>query len=425
MIQTYILPCKLPQEACDALNRESASIYAQVCVYHWRTYRKKGVWLSPFAAQKLNDFFRRGLPCGLHAHSVDAAQQGFYKACQTAKAARRAGAEGIRHPYRRKKYRTTIWKNTALRRHGNTLVLSNGRGNRRIKIDLPEPLREVLRFLEVRLVFDRKAGRYSWHIVAENGKQPTPPPGDNVVTADLGEVHPAVVGDEQEAVIITCRALRHAKQGHNKRLGQLRRALSSTKHGSRRHKRLCRTMARMKGKHKRVTQDLEHKVSRAIVKVAEERKAGTIVIGDVRRVADGVALSKQANQRVSQWSHGKVRQYVTYKAAAAGIQVVLQNEVYTSQTCPNCRARHKPKGRVYLCPSCGFQSHRDVVGQVNILSVYKYGSPGHIAVPREIKHRIPHDVRVMRRRRDTGQEAAVLAAPSVACRHLQEAASLQ
>ncbi len=75
MIRTHSMPCRLPRETCDALNRKSARIYTQVCIYHWRTYRKKGIWLRKPVARKFNDFFRRGLPCGLHAHTVDAPQE--------------------------------------------------------------------------------------------------------------------------------------------------------------------------------------------------------------------------------------------------------------------------------------------------------------------------------------------------------------
>src|SRR5262245_35703011 len=102
-------------------------------------------------------------------------------------------------PYHGRKFRTTVWKSTAIRRKGDTLILSNGLRNPQITIPLPEDLRDVVRFLEVRLVYDQRAGRYAWHIVVEKGKQPKPAPGANVVSVDLGEVHPAVVGDEQEA----------------------------------------------------------------------------------------------------------------------------------------------------------------------------------------------------------------------------------
>ena len=126
-------------------------------------------------------------------------------------------------------------------------------------------------------------------------------------------------------------------------------------------------------------------------------------MGDVRDIADGVDLSRQTNQKISGWNHGKIRASVTYKAAAEGIALALQDEHYTSQTCPQCGHRHKPRGRVYTCGQCGFSGHRDVVGQVNILSAYLHGTLGQIAAPAMVKHRMPHNVRLMRRCRDTGQ----------------------
>lgn len=418
MIRTHIIPCDLPKPVCDALNMESGRIYTGVCVYHWRTYRKKNVWLSQYGAMKVGDFFREANR--LHAHSIDAAQQGFYKACKTTREARKAGVKDAKFPHRRKRFRTTIWKSTGIRLKDGVLILSNGKGNRGIRIRLPESLIDVLRFLEVRLVFEKRARKYFWHIVVENGMQPKEPAGNNVVSVDLGEIHPAVVGDEQEAVIIACRELRHEKQGHNKRLAEINKALSRTKKGSRRRKRLSRARTRLKAKHKRVMRDMEHKIGKAVVDVAVERKADTIAVGDVRNIADGIDKGAKHNQRMSQWDYGRIRKYVEYKAEAEGIRVVYVNERYTTQTCPNCNARHKPKGRVYLCPACAFQSHRDVVGQVNILSVFKHGEPGKIPAPTLVKHRIPHNLRVMRRRRDTGQGIS-----PVACGFPQEAASLQ
>lgn len=70
MIRTHIIPCKLPKAVCDALNEESGRIYSQVLVYHWRTYRKKQIWLSSRSAKKINDYLRRGIPSGLYAHTV-------------------------------------------------------------------------------------------------------------------------------------------------------------------------------------------------------------------------------------------------------------------------------------------------------------------------------------------------------------------
>ena len=76
-------------------------------------------------------------------HSIDAAQQGFYKACTTSKALRMAGFPAADFPHWPKEFRTTIGKNSAFKRKGDTLELSTGRGNTRIAILLPEPLFQI------------------------------------------------------------------------------------------------------------------------------------------------------------------------------------------------------------------------------------------------------------------------------------------
>jgi len=94
MIRTHAFPCWLPKPEADALNQESGRIYSRVMVNHYRVYRQSGeVWLSQYDAMKLTDFYdaQDGQERLLHAHSVDAAQEGFYKACKTAKACKQAG----------------------------------------------------------------------------------------------------------------------------------------------------------------------------------------------------------------------------------------------------------------------------------------------------------------------------------------------
>jgi putative transposase len=416
MIRTHRIPCRLPRATADRLNLASGRIYTGVLVAHYRVLRRKHIWLSEISGTKWSDW--RGT-AAMHAHSIDAAQQGFYKACATTRGLHKAGFTAAKFPHWPKKFRTTIWKNTAIKRKGDTLELSTGKGNAPIVIPLPVALRAGLRFLEVRLVYDKLARRYTWHIVLENGRQPKPAPGTNVVSVDLGEIHPAVVGDEHEATIVTCRQRRSESQGHTQRMAKLNKAIARKVKGSKRYNRLIRAKVRMKAKHQRVMRDLEHKISREVVNTAVEQKAAKLVIGDVRDVADGIDCGSIHNQRMSQWNHGKVRHYVQYKAEAEGIAVQLENEAYTTQTCPHCSQRHKPRGRTYRCPSCGFQAHRDVVGQINILSSYKHGEPGKIPAPSVVKYRIPHNLRVMRRCPDTGQTAR-----SVAREQSREAAGL-
>jgi putative transposase len=243
------------------------------------------------------------------------------------------------------------------------------------------------------------------------GIAPKPAPGTSVVAVDLGEIHPAAATDGQEAVVFAARALRAHRQYLAKRLADLQAAQARKHKGSRRWKRLQRVKTRMRAKQRRRIRDIEHKTSRAVVSFAMERQAGTLAVGDVRDVADGKRLSAKSQQKIGTWAHGRMRQYITYKAQAEGMTVVLANEHYSSQTCPSCQQRYKPAGRVYRCPVCGFRGHRDGVGAANLLSRHLYGAVGLIRPPGETKYRRPavFDKRSMRRRLDTGQFARTVA----------------
>ena len=69
---------------------------------------------------------------------------------------------------------------------------------------------------------------------------------------------------------------------------------------------------------KQQRRDLEHKISRAVVDWSVIHQVGTLAIGDVRDVADGKRLNRKSQQKVSNWSHGMIRQYIAYKAEAEG-----------------------------------------------------------------------------------------------------------
>jgi putative transposase len=386
MIRTHVFRCTLPKDTADALNRESGRIYSGVLVEHYRILRHSDHWLSPGAGEKLSDHLSGTF---LHAHSRDAAQEGFYKACKIALLQRSAGM-GARFPHHLKTFRTCIWKNTGIRKQDDVLLLALARGHEPIRVSLPTQLADLRSesFLEMRLVWDRAGRRYNWHCVVEDGSQPAQAPGDGVAAVDLGEVHPATMTDGEEGMVFSARALRSLSQYTNKRLAEIQAVLSKKEKHSRRYQRLVACKSRFLAKQKRKRTDIEHKVSRSVVNYAVERGVGTLVIGDVRDAADGVDYSKKANQKISNWSHGKVRNYIEYKAAAAGIETELVNEAHTSQTCPICLHKIKPKGRVYRCPACGFVGHRDIVGASNILSRHLFGKLGQV-FPADTKYRHP------------------------------------
>jgi putative transposase len=385
MIRTRSLPCQLPKAEADALNRESGRLYTQTCVWHWRIYRRKGIWLRPGVAEKLGDFLSETI---LHAHSRDAAQQGFYRACKTAKACREAGLD-TRYPLRRTFYRTTIWKNTGIRVRDGVVLLARARGLEPISFAWSGA--ETL--LEVRLVYDREQRRYFWHLVLDDGQQPAPAPGDRTAAIDLGEIHPVAITDGDEVCVVSCRQLRSIAQQTNKKLAELQQKKARCRPGSRRSRRLNRARRKLLTRQKRRRRDLEHKISRATIDWCQEKGIGVLAIGDVRDVADKTKakkrLARAERQKVSNWPHGTLRRYLGYKAAAEGISVHDRvPEQHTSQTCPNCGHRHKPRGRVFTCPGCGFVFARDGVGCANLLSRALHGELARVC-PGTVKYRRP------------------------------------
>ena len=79
-------------------------------VSHYRLYRKQGVWLKSENGERWQD--AHGGSTTLYAHSRAAAQQGFYKACKTAKACRQQGLE-VKYPYKLKRWRTPVGRAAA------------------------------------------------------------------------------------------------------------------------------------------------------------------------------------------------------------------------------------------------------------------------------------------------------------------------
>ncbi|WP_216363848.1 zinc ribbon domain-containing protein, partial [Moorella sp. E306M] len=87
------------------------------------------------------------------------------------------------------------------------------------------------------------------------------------------------------------------------------------------------------------------------------------------------------NQRMSQWTFGRLRDLLEYKLKRHGITLEKIEERGTSGTCPTCSKYTKQTGRIYRCGDrdCGFGGvHRDVIGATGILDLVVNGrfTPG-------------------------------------------------
>lgn len=412
MILTWTTPATQDRDVLDTLNRASAEIYNRVLVRHWRFYRKHGVWMSTSKAERVDDALAE-TDSILHSHSIDAAQQGFYKAIQTARELRKQDASA-RFPYKRKHFRSTLFKSSQIKResHQVRLALAN---RQYLFVTLPTPLaqQEKAEVKEARLVYNRQSCSYEWNLVVEDGLETPVLEEGGVMGVDLGEIHPAVCATPQSAAIISCRELRSTVQHRNKCLAELQSKMSKCKRHSARWHTLRRAKVKRRARWESQVRDLEHKISRAVVSLAVRQGVKVIALGDVRNIGDGKRLNAKSQQKISQWSHGRMRSYITYKAARYGIAVVLVSEAYTSQTCPKCGHKHKPKGRVYRCANevCGFVGHRDVVGASNIWSKHAHNQVGGMYPP-SVRALHPFDCR---KTKQTNTKVSGVCASSAPC----------
>lgn len=360
-------------EQLDALARECGCLYTQTVVRFWRTVRHKGLWLKPSSMMRwLNSDH-------LHAHTADACVQAFFAALKAWRALRQTNPDA-KPPHKLRKFFRIEYKNTAIRLRDGQLVLSNGLGN--------APLVLAWRWDCPRTVVIHWDGEQYEAIATYTVPVAEPVTEGRAVGIDLGEVHLAAVSD---GWLVNGRHLRSLRQLQNKTKARFQAAMDRKGKRSRRWKRLARAKGRALRRIDHRIRDVLHKSTTGIVNTLKRDGCKTLVVGDLRGLRIGNDKGKAANQKIHQWAFGQTTWQLRYKAERAGLSFVWLSEAYTSQTCPRCGARHKPNGRVYRCPSCGFSGHRDYVGAHNILSRYQGCGPviGSMARPTGVRFQ-PH-----------------------------------
>ncbi len=358
-------------EQLDALALECGRLYSKTVTCFWRTVRHKGIWLKPSSMMRWLNSDR------LHTHTADACVQAFFASLKSWRVRRKTDTDA-KPPRRRRKFFRIEYKNSAIRLRDGKLILSNGRGNAPLILDWPFELPRTLVI--------RWQGEQYEAIATYLAQQIAEPIGDKTAGIDLGEIHMAVAHDGENCTILNGRKLRSVRQYQNKLKAKLSGLIDTKKHGSKRRRRLIKSKRRQLRKLDNQIRDIQHKQTTSLVSTLHSDGVQTVVIGDLRDVRKGFDCGKKANQKIHQMISGKTRFLLTYKCERRGMSVVLQEESYTTQTCPACGNRKKPKGREYVC-RCGFRYHRDGVGSFNIRSKYLGLGPvvGSMAQPTGIR----------------------------------------
>ncbi|MGE6548606.1 RNA-guided endonuclease TnpB family protein [Bacillus mycoides] len=122
---------------------------------------------------------------------------------------------------------------------------------------------------------------------------------------------------------------------------------------------------RFDDKEQRWMQDKNHKISREIIDFTIANHISVIRLEQLTNIRQTARTSRKNEKNLHAWSFYRLSRFIAYKATLVGIQVEYVNPAYTSQSCPKCAEKNKAQDRKYKCP-CGFGTHRDIVGAMNI-----------------------------------------------------------
>jgi putative transposase len=195
--------------------------------------------------------------------------------------------------------------------------------------------------------------------------EPAPNQPGEFLGVDLGIITIAAPSDGE--------LLNHTTGPKHAHINQVRARFSRfraklQKKGTRSAKRL---LNKRSGRERRFSRDVNHCVSKAICNTTQGTGRG-IALENLTHIRSRTTVRGKRRRRVlHSWAFFQLRAFIAYKAALAGVRVVLVDPAYTSQTCSRCghceRANRKSQAR-FLCrnPDCGFSAHADINAAVNI-----------------------------------------------------------
>ena len=110
-------------------------------------------------------------------------------------------------------------------------------------------------------------------------------------------------------------------------------------------------------------------MTKQIVRSARVGGYDTIAIENLKGIRmQNRELQKSFRARLNSWPFDQFRQFLTYKALASGIGIVVIDPRFTSQKCSRCGHTYKPQrdGNEFRCVACGYQNHADLNASYNI-----------------------------------------------------------
>jgi putative transposase len=178
---------------------------------------------------------------------------------------------------------------------------------------------------QVRIV--PKSGFYVVEVIYEQAIQPASVDPALMASVDIGVNNLAAVTSNKVGFVprlVNGRPLKSTNQFYNKRKAELQGYLPKGQDWTER-------LQRMTDKRTRRIDHYLHTASRSIIDLLVEEGIGTLVIGKNPNWKQECQLRKKDKQHFVQLPHARFVDMLCYKARLVGIQVVIQEESYTSQ----------------------------------------------------------------------------------------------
>lgn len=148
-----------------------------------------------------------------------------------------------------------------------------------------------------------------------------------------------------------------------KRRRRQRRRLQSK--GTKSAKRVLKNLSK---KEQRYATNENHRISKAIVDLAECTGRG-IAVEDLSGIRERVKLRRKQRTDLHSWSFHQLQAFLAYKANLHGVPFQKLDPRYTSQKCSCCghvaKSNRQTQDR-FLCVNCGFSAHADHNAAINI-----------------------------------------------------------
>ena len=242
------------------------------------------------------------------------------------------------------------------------------RSRQNIKLCLGDHQRAMLRGSKpTSATLVKKGSEYYIHIQVKS-EAPEEIKTDEVLGVDLGITDIAVTSEGQKFGGKTIKLIKNHYASMRAVLQQ--KAVKGTRSSRRR----CRELQqRLSGKESRYQRQINHEISKAIVARAQEIPA-KIALEDLTGIREGVnrKVEKDQRRRVNGWAFYQLKEFLTYKARAVGIPLVLVDPAYTSKTCHVCGNPGVRNGKSFKCPACGWVGDADFNGAQNIAFLGRY-----------------------------------------------------